>query len=67
MHPSIMAIFFMTLFASATLALLKLAGFIDWCWLAVAAPLMGFYVLFGVAMYCFSRPHDTTKGQDRKR
>ena len=67
MRPPIMTVFFMVFFASATLALLKLAGIIDWCWLVVAAPLLSFYVLFGVAMYCFSRPHNTSKSRNRKR
>lgn len=67
MRPPIMTVFFMVFFASATLALLKLAGIINWCWLAVAAPLLSFYVLFGVAMYCFSRRHNVPKDRDRKR
>lgn len=67
MRPSIMAIFFTALFASAALALMKLAGVIDWCWLAVSAPLLVFYVLFGAAMYGFSCQHDKSKSRNRKR
>ena len=63
----ILGVFFISLFASTTLALLKLAGGISWSWLAVVAPLLGFYVLFAVAMYCFSRQRDTKKNRKEKR
>ena len=67
MRISTMAVFFIAFFASAIFALLKLAGVINWSWLAVSAPLLGFYVLFGVAIYGFSHWYGTSKNRNRKR
>ena len=67
MHKSIMAIFFVAFSASAILALLKLAGILDWCWLAVSAPLLGFYILTSAVMYFSVFPHDDSKRRSRKR
>ena len=53
MSITILAIFFICLIISSVLALLKLTGLITWGWLAITAPLWGFYVLFGV-MLCIA-------------
>lgn len=53
MSITIFTVFFICLIVSSILALLKLAGLIALGWLAVTAPLWGFYVLLGV-VFCLA-------------